>query len=300
MSIGATPYYLVYGMEAVVPLEVKIPFLRVLMESGLEETKWAKIRYEQLNMISERRHPIGPSGWVLSASKIWGYHHIIADPVLGILWILKMQPWVLHCGWTDGSRSEPLAMPVVDTMNSISLGEGRRGSFLQRTTKWRILDGAYSIKSAWLDWVDVWTVHYSYGWIARALSLLLTHEAHPHGVSFPPCVEYCHFVVIHLRSYLRIGLCLLMYGLCFDWNRFGWRSSQLLAPAGVSALYRLYGMPQQRLCRESVPFALYYFLYCKLVLLWSVQGSLFPLPGFTYSCSAGFQPVPQACLAKHF
>jgi hypothetical protein len=54
-STGATPYSLVYGMEAVVPLEVEIPSLRVLMESGLEETEGAKIRYEQLNMISERR-----------------------------------------------------------------------------------------------------------------------------------------------------------------------------------------------------------------------------------------------------
>jgi len=38
-STGATPYSLVYGMEAVVPLEVEIPSLRVLMESGLEETE---------------------------------------------------------------------------------------------------------------------------------------------------------------------------------------------------------------------------------------------------------------------
>jgi hypothetical protein len=42
-------------MEAVIPLEVEIPSLRVLMKSGLEETGWAKIRYKQLNMISERR-----------------------------------------------------------------------------------------------------------------------------------------------------------------------------------------------------------------------------------------------------
>ncbi|XP_073263054.1 uncharacterized protein [Populus alba] len=54
-STGATPYSLVYGMEAVMPLEVEIPSLRVLMESKLEEAKWAEIRYEQLNMISEKR-----------------------------------------------------------------------------------------------------------------------------------------------------------------------------------------------------------------------------------------------------
>ena len=46
---------LVYGMEAVMPLEVKIPSLRVLVDSKLEEVEWAKVRYEQLNIISEKR-----------------------------------------------------------------------------------------------------------------------------------------------------------------------------------------------------------------------------------------------------
>jgi len=42
-STGATPYSLVYEMEAVMPLEVEIPSLRVVMESELEEATWAKI-----------------------------------------------------------------------------------------------------------------------------------------------------------------------------------------------------------------------------------------------------------------
>ena len=37
--IGATPYSLVYGMEAVLPIEVEIPSLRVLREVELEEAK---------------------------------------------------------------------------------------------------------------------------------------------------------------------------------------------------------------------------------------------------------------------
>ena len=36
-SIGATPYSLVYGIEVVLPIEVEIPFLRVLRELDLEE-----------------------------------------------------------------------------------------------------------------------------------------------------------------------------------------------------------------------------------------------------------------------
>ena len=54
-SIGATPYTLVYGMEAVMPLEVEIPSLRVLIDFELEEVEWAKVRYEQLNLIGEKR-----------------------------------------------------------------------------------------------------------------------------------------------------------------------------------------------------------------------------------------------------
>jgi hypothetical protein len=54
-STGATPYSLVYGMKVVMPLEVEIPSLRVLMDSELEEAEWAKVRYKQLNLISEKR-----------------------------------------------------------------------------------------------------------------------------------------------------------------------------------------------------------------------------------------------------
>jgi hypothetical protein len=52
---GTTPYSLVYGMEAVMPLEVEIPSLRVLMDLELEEAEWAKVRYEQLNLINKKR-----------------------------------------------------------------------------------------------------------------------------------------------------------------------------------------------------------------------------------------------------
>ena len=38
-SIGATPYSLVYEMEAVLPIEVEIPSLRVLREVKLEEAE---------------------------------------------------------------------------------------------------------------------------------------------------------------------------------------------------------------------------------------------------------------------
>jgi len=54
-STGATPFSLVYGMEAVLPIEVEIPSLRVLMETELEEAEWVQIRLDQLNLIEEKR-----------------------------------------------------------------------------------------------------------------------------------------------------------------------------------------------------------------------------------------------------
>ncbi len=54
-STGATPYSLVYGMEAVLPIEVEIPSLRVLAEAKILESAWAQVRHDQLNLIDEKR-----------------------------------------------------------------------------------------------------------------------------------------------------------------------------------------------------------------------------------------------------
>ena len=54
-STGATPFSLVYGMEAVLPVEVEIPSLCILREVELEEAEWVQARYEQLNLIEEKR-----------------------------------------------------------------------------------------------------------------------------------------------------------------------------------------------------------------------------------------------------
>ena len=51
----ATPFSLVYGMEVVLPIEIEIPSLRVLMETKLEKAECVQARYEQLNLIKEKR-----------------------------------------------------------------------------------------------------------------------------------------------------------------------------------------------------------------------------------------------------
>jgi hypothetical protein len=54
-STGATPFSLVYGMEAVLPIEVEIPSMRVLMEAKLTEAEWCQSRHDELNLIQEKR-----------------------------------------------------------------------------------------------------------------------------------------------------------------------------------------------------------------------------------------------------
>ena len=53
-SIGATPFYLVYGKDALLPVEVEIPSLRVLMETKLDEAEWVQTRLDQLNLIDKK------------------------------------------------------------------------------------------------------------------------------------------------------------------------------------------------------------------------------------------------------
>jgi hypothetical protein len=54
-STGATPFSLVYGTEAVLPVVVEISSMRVLMEAELSEAEWCQNRYDQLNLIEEKR-----------------------------------------------------------------------------------------------------------------------------------------------------------------------------------------------------------------------------------------------------
>ncbi|KAK4383073.1 Ribonuclease HI [Sesamum angolense] len=51
----ATPYALVYGVEAVLPLEQQIPSLRIAIQEGLTEEENAQIRLEELEALGKKR-----------------------------------------------------------------------------------------------------------------------------------------------------------------------------------------------------------------------------------------------------
>ena len=46
---------MVYGMEVILPIEVQIPSLRILKDTGLNEDDWIQTRLDQLNFINEKR-----------------------------------------------------------------------------------------------------------------------------------------------------------------------------------------------------------------------------------------------------
>ncbi|WP_168415611.1 hypothetical protein, partial [Acinetobacter indicus] len=54
-STGATPFELVYGTQAVIPAEVRIPTLRVLSELNRIEEEKAQHRLAHLDFIDEKR-----------------------------------------------------------------------------------------------------------------------------------------------------------------------------------------------------------------------------------------------------
>ena len=51
----ATPYSLVYGVEAVLPLERQIPSLRIAIQEGLTNEENARLRLEELEALDEKR-----------------------------------------------------------------------------------------------------------------------------------------------------------------------------------------------------------------------------------------------------
>ncbi|XP_074288380.1 uncharacterized protein LOC141613543 [Silene latifolia] len=53
-ATGVTLYYLVYGMEAVQPIELEVPSLRILLESQVPEADWVQARYDSLVLLDER------------------------------------------------------------------------------------------------------------------------------------------------------------------------------------------------------------------------------------------------------
>ncbi|XP_049394271.1 uncharacterized protein LOC125858512 [Solanum stenotomum] len=73
-SIGATPYLLVYGIEAVIPTEVEIPSLRIIQEAELSDADWIRRQIDQLTLIDEKRMVVVCHGQLYQQRMIRAFH----------------------------------------------------------------------------------------------------------------------------------------------------------------------------------------------------------------------------------
>ncbi|XP_070005803.1 uncharacterized protein [Nicotiana sylvestris] len=55
MPTQATPYSLIYGVEAVLPLECQIPSLRLVIQEGITDEENARLRLAELEALDEKK-----------------------------------------------------------------------------------------------------------------------------------------------------------------------------------------------------------------------------------------------------
>ncbi|XP_015060227.1 uncharacterized protein LOC107006104 [Solanum pennellii] len=74
MSIGATPYLLVYRTQTVIPAEVETPSLRIIQEAELSNDEWVRKRIDQLNLIDKKRMVTVCHGQLYRQRMIHAFH----------------------------------------------------------------------------------------------------------------------------------------------------------------------------------------------------------------------------------
>ena len=73
-SIETTPYLLAYGTEALIPAELEIPSLRIIQQAELSDIEWVCKRFDQLNLIDEKRMVVVCRGQLYQQIMIRAFH----------------------------------------------------------------------------------------------------------------------------------------------------------------------------------------------------------------------------------
>ncbi|KAL6314357.1 hypothetical protein AAG906_021186 [Vitis piasezkii] len=122
-STETTPYSLVYGMKAVLPVEIEMGSLRVVLEQQIPEVDYTLAQFDQLNLLYERRlratnHVRAYQRKMAHAFKKWVKPRPlwIGDLVLKVIRGLIKDPRGKGRCMVDGSRWKPI------------LGADQRGS----------------------------------------------------------------------------------------------------------------------------------------------------------------------------
>ena len=73
-SIGATPYLLVHGTEAIIPIEIEIPSLRIIQEAEQSNAELKCKWIDQLTLINEKIMVVVCHGQLYRRRMIRAYH----------------------------------------------------------------------------------------------------------------------------------------------------------------------------------------------------------------------------------
>ncbi|XP_070010718.1 uncharacterized protein [Nicotiana sylvestris] len=106
--VGATPYLLVYGIEAVIPTEIEIPSLRIFAEAEIDDDEWIKTRLEQLSLIDEKRLAVVCHGQLYQQRMARAYNKKVR------LWKFEVGQQVLrriHPHQAEAKGAESFAIP---------------------------------------------------------------------------------------------------------------------------------------------------------------------------------------------
>ena len=67
-------------MEAVLPVEVQIPSLRIMKDANLDEDEWIQTRLDQLNLIDEKRLAAVCHGQMYQKRMVKEFNNKIKNP----------------------------------------------------------------------------------------------------------------------------------------------------------------------------------------------------------------------------
>ena len=74
LGYRATPYLLVYGIEAVIPAEVEIPSLRIIQKAELSNAECVSKHIDKLTLIDEKRMVVVCHGQLYRHRMIHAFH----------------------------------------------------------------------------------------------------------------------------------------------------------------------------------------------------------------------------------
>ena len=131
---GASPYELVYGMEAVLPVDMEKQTFRVWAEIGIPEPEWVRKRYEDLALLDGKRLDARFQDQ-MHKRRMARYYNKRVDPKAlkpGDLVLKQMRPRVYHPGGKFKPNWEgPFVVKKIFSKGGVRLSDLEGNEFAQ-------------------------------------------------------------------------------------------------------------------------------------------------------------------------